>query len=251
MKHVIATELKSSVWNLRFIFGILLIVVSSLIAAQAPVQSLIQSGTSAEGAGWYVAFQYCTTGVSALLFIPIAVTFAAGCEAQEELRTRFALFSCSRVGWKPYLLGKTAGAIISGGLMVCIGMVIILAVVIPWAGHIPAVQGHEATAGSMAVDLVLALFRGFLNGALWSLVGSLAAVVTRNRYMAYAVPFIVYYVLTVFQERYYRKLFFLSPRYWASPSYYSNAFCIGILLVLCILTGLLLMGAVKRRLEYA
>src|SRR5699024_12725668 len=54
------------------------------------------------------------------------------------------------------------------------------------------------------------LFRS--NGALWALAGSTAAVLTRNHYLGYAVPFILYYVLTVFQERYYDKFYILSPR---------------------------------------
>lgn len=99
-------------------------------------------------------------------------------------------------------------------------------------------------------DAGLSFLCGFLNGALWSLVGGFSAVVTRNRYLAYAVPFILYYVLSVFQERYYQSLFFLSPRYWAVPVYYSPVFCIVMLLSLCILVCFLFMKAVKRRLAY-
>lgn len=77
----------------------------------------------------------------------------------------------------------------------------------------------------------VSFLRLFLNGAFWALIGGTSAVITKNRYMSYAVPFILYYVLTVFQERYYQKAFFLSPRYWAASIYYNDIFCIAILAV--------------------
>lgn len=81
--------------------------------------------------------------------------------------------------------------------------------------------------------------------------GGTSAVITKNRYMSYAVPFILYYVLTVFQERYYQKAFFLSPRYWAASIYYNDIFCIAILAVGSFLTALIFMCAIERRLRYA
>ena len=79
----------------------------------------------------------------------------------------------------------------------------------------------------------------------------MAAVLTRNHYLAYAMPFVLYYVLTLFQSRYYPELYFLSPRYWAAPGYYGNLFCITVLSGLCIGCACGLILAVKRRLDYA
>ena len=69
----------------------------------------------------------------------------------------------------------------------------------------------------------VSFLRLFLNGAFWALIGGTSAVITKNRYMSYAVPFILYYVLTVFQERYYQKAFFLSPRYDMYPFYWTSS----------------------------
>ena len=76
----------------------------------------------------------------------------------------------------------------------------------------------------------------------------LGAVLTRNHYLGYAVPFILYYVLTVFQERYYDKYYILSPRQWAYPSYFGAGVCVGILIFLIAAAGLLLMKLTERRL---
>lgn len=95
------------------------------------------------------------------------------------------------------------------------------------------------------------LLRGFLNGAFWGGVGTLAAIMLKNRYLAFSIPFVTYYVLTIFQKRYYETLFFLSPRYWAAPVYYSNLFCISVLFVLAAVVSVSLIFMVYRRLDYA
>ena len=105
-----------------------------------------------------------------------------------------------------------------------------LAVIVPWCAGIPDLSGQETLRG--IIPLIPAFLCGFLNGAFWALAGSAAAVLTRNHYLGYAVPFILYYVLTVFQERYYAKLYALSPRQWAYPSYFGAGFCAGILILL-------------------
>ena len=71
---------------------------------------------------------------------------------------------------------------------------------------------------------------------------------TRNHYLGYAVPFILYYVLTVFQERYYDKFYILSPRQWAYPSYFGAGVCVGILILLIAAAALFLAKLTERRL---
>jgi hypothetical protein len=51
-----------------------------------------------------------------------------------------------------------------------------------------------------------------LSGALWAMLGMLLSTVTMNTYMAYAAPFILYYVLIILQERYARDIFMLNPQ---------------------------------------
>lgn len=251
MRHVMAEELRNSIWNLRFLCGVALIVLTAIFAGNPYVKHLLSTGSSLEGPGWFSAYYYSITAANALLFIPIAAPFAAGGCAEAELRSRFALFAYIRSGKKPYCIGKITGLILSGGLMSCLALAILLAIMCVRLGKVPMDAEAAPVLTSIISTLVFSFLRGFLNGALWALVGSLAAVVTRNRYLAYAAPFILYYVLTVFQERYYRKLFFFSPRYWAAPLHYGNLFCIAILFVMCVLASTLLVIALKRRLSYA
>ena len=58
----------------------------------------------------------------------------------------------------------------------------------------------------------------FASGAFWSLTGMTFAALTDSKYMAYASPFVLFYLLIILYERYFDKLFVLYPREWLSPS---------------------------------
>ena len=252
MRHVIGMEIKDSLKNIRFLAGVLLVLGAALVVGRPYARQLMQHGYSMEGPGWFAAYRYCTCSFQVLLFIPIAAAFAAGDKTERELRSRFALFSYSRSGKRNYLLGKAAGAVVSGGLTVLLAWLILLAVFLISVGNAVEMGDIQLyTPTFLATEILVSLLCGFLNGALWAVVGSLAAVVTHNHYLAFAVPFILYYVLSVFQERYYRGLTFLSPRYWASPVFFGNVFSIVTLFVLCLAGSLALMESVRRRIANA
>ncbi|MFZ2944908.1 MAG: ABC transporter permease, partial [Blautia wexlerae] len=156
-----------------------------------------------------------------------------------------------RSGRKQYLVGKAAGLLVSGGLTAFLAMVFLLVICILRFGQYPSLIDGNYEMAVLVGRTAVSFLRLFLNGAFWALIGGTSAVITKNRYMSYAVPFILYYVLTVFQERYYQKAFFLSPRYWAASIYYNDIFCIAILAVGSFLTALIFMCAIERRLRYA
>ena len=260
----IRTEIRASVFQLRFLTGTILLVMIFLAKAFPYRAWLVESGGSLEGTPWIAVFLYSISSDTALLFLPLTVPLAAAGKAQEQLKSRYVLFLTARAGKKRYLEGKIWGAALSGGAMVIAAMVILIAILIPWCADIPdltapmAMESAQTEVTSFAeagIQLHLAvksllpcMVCGFLNGAFWALAGSGAAVITRNPYLGYALPFILYYVFTVFQERYYRDLYFLSPRQWAYPSRYGAGVCAGILLALGAAAALLLRKVMERRL---
>lgn len=242
-------EIKRIGTNVLFWVGIVLLAMLFLASGAPYIETLLRTQYCAEGTGWLEGFRYCTTNENGLLFLPICVPIAAGACAETELRTRYALFSCSRTGKKLYYMQKVLESALPGGLMVCAAEMLVLAGVYIGLQNITSYT-EEVQTGMIAGIILLSLVRGFLNGFFWAGVGSMTAVLARNHYLAYAMPFALYYVLTLFQARYYPGLYFLSPRYWAAPVCYGDLFCITVLSGLCIVSACGLILAVKRRLDY-
>ena len=92
----------------------------------------------------------------------------------------------------------------------------------------------------------------FLSGALWSLCGLTLATMTCSKYMAYASPFIIYYVLIILYERYFDQFYVFYPKEWINPS---SKWILGDWGVIMLLLGLMVaIGAtfyytVKRRIS--
>lgn len=242
-------EVKKIFTNVFFWTGLMLLTILIFASGVPYMKTLLRAEYSAEGVSWAETFRYCTINENGLLFVPICVPMAAGAYAETELRSRYALFSCSRIGKRSYYVKKIIECVLSGGLMVCFSEVLVLFIVYIGLQGIPTqIKGGGTGAAAM---ILLSLIRGFLNGAFWTLAGSVAAVLTRNQYLAYAMPFVMYYVLTLFQSRFYSELYFLSPRYWAVPVHYGNIFCIAVLSGLAAVCAISLALAVKRRLDHA
>lgn len=181
-----------------------------------------------------------------MLFFPLLVPLATAADIQEELHSRYAWFLINRIGKRNYIWMKSFGVAFTGGAISVSAAGIALVVFIVICRNIPTLNTLQNISEVISITGI-GFIRLFLNGALWSLCGSLTAVLTKNKYLSCAVPFILYYVLTVFQERYYRNYFFLSPKQWASPAYYGNGFCLLALLLISSLLALALRKCVVRR----
>ena len=119
-----------------------------------------------------------------------------------------------RCGKRSYVKSKLMATAISGGLPLFLG--ILTAYFIAWLAISPlelALQeGMPKEAMLYPVVLKAALF--MLCGGFWSMVGALSGTLTMNKYMAYASPFIFYYLLVILCERYIKKLYVLNPYEW-------------------------------------
>ena len=91
----------------------------------------------------------------------------------------------------------------------------------------------------------------FLSGAFWACVGMLFAALTGSKYMAYASPFIIYYVLIILCERYFTFLYVLYPKEWTAPSegwMWGTGGVVIMLLELTVIVSAVFSIAAKRRL---
>ncbi|EFH80335.1 conserved hypothetical protein [Ktedonobacter racemifer DSM 44963] len=146
----------------------------------------------------------------ALPFTPVFV---------DDIQSGFIKQFLPRCGVNAYILGKLLACAISGGLVLLIG--ILLAYVLSTLGltllEDPFDGGIIATYSAIVLEKA-ALF--LCSGMLWSLVGFTLASMTKSRYMAYAAPFVLYYILIIVHERYFGAWYYLYPREWLNPSHF-------------------------------
>lgn len=139
-----------------------------------------------------------------------------------------------RSGKKEYVRGKVLASGLSGGLALFLGILltyIIFALVLTPMEVVPQIPDQSAAGAvvmagpapqpmqmpSMFPQVLSGAFLFFLAGCFWSLVGALFAGLTMSRYMAYAFPFILYYVLIILCTRYFTGLVILNPQGWVNP----------------------------------
>ena len=186
------------------------------------------------------------------LALPILAALPCTAAFVDEVKSGFSKEYLPRTTVKKYIGGKIATCALSGGFTLAMGIFLaygIAAVVFsPMEG--PLDEGMAARPYLAEVTSRAALF--FLSGAFWALVGMAFSTLTNSKYMAYASPFIFYYVLIILNERYFPDLYILYPKEWLAPS---EAWVLGSwgvavwLLELTALIALVFAIAAKRRIR--
>ena len=137
---------------------------------------------------------------------------------------------------------------LSGGLAIVVGVLIewgISALVL-----LPMEKVAEAPSES-TVFLLKTCVLLFLNGGLWAVLGMTMSTIMESKYIAYASPFIVYYLLVILYERYFPNAWLLYPKNWLDSEVwpYGIGSAALFLLELTFLCGLVFYIRAKRRLE--
>jgi hypothetical protein len=173
-----------------------------------------------------------------LMVLPILCAIPFTSAFLDDYKSRYIRAYLPRTGKKRYAGAKVIATAVSGGLTLFLGVAAVLIVFsvlfLPMEvpAEVPALTEYERQMQLMMEDaaqtdiasqqnfaqLMATAFVFFLCGCLWSLVGGLLATLTQSRYMAYASPFILYYVLVILSERYLKDIYVLNPREWLNPA---------------------------------
>ena len=133
----------------------------------------------------------------------------------DDVKSGFIKAYLPRTSVSRYIAGKAAACALSGGMALSggalCGLLALWLVLLPRTARAGAAEGQGA---ELAALLLMLLFCG----ALWALVGMTLSALTDSRYIAYASPFVLFYLLVILYERYYDGLFVLYPREWLDPS---------------------------------
>jgi hypothetical protein len=159
-----------------------------------------------------------------LLVVPILCAVVYTSSFVDDIKSGYIKFYQHRTGRRKYIAAKAASTALSGGLALFIGVV--ASYIVFWLVFAPAVTPPLQVPGTVPdavslsdfFDVLLRAMLFLLCGAFWSLIGQLFASVTMSRYVAYASPFIFYYVLVILSERYVKDAYMLNPKFWLNPA---------------------------------
>lgn len=149
-------------------------------------------------------------------FLPILAALPFGGCFVDDLKSRFARFFLIRSSYRTYIISRIIVGFLSGGLAILSGALIAwgttAAVLIPMEREIEWLE-------PASIDgLVEICFLLFLNGGFWSVVGMAMSTLMESKYISYATPFVLYYLLVILYERYFSDLFINYPKTWTDPA---------------------------------
>lgn len=160
-----------------------------------------------------------------ILALPILAALPFTTAFLDDYSSRYVLSSLPRSGKRNYVASKCLITGLSGGLALLLGAaatVGVLELLIQPLESAPAywedTSEFDVARQAAFLDLMGRFLLLFLSGALWALVGACLATLTMSYYVAYASPFVFFYVLVILAERYARGGYMMNPKEWLSPS---------------------------------
>jgi hypothetical protein len=186
------------------------------------------------------------------LAIPILCTLPYTTSFVDDVKSGFIKEYLPRTNVRSYLISKIAACAVSGGAVLALGVAFAYAMsALTFTPMEAALKPGETSVNYLAQiigKVAIALF----SGAFWSVLGMTFSALTNSRYMAYASPFVVYYVLIILHERYFPNFFVLYPKEWLNPQ---RQWMFGDWGVVLLVTELLILAAIffyvvgRKRLE--
>lgn len=252
MTKAIPGAIRQAVSGKGMYIGILSATVVLLLSTVQDVLLAFRSEELLQNGFHHTCVMNALTSDAMTLALPIIAALPFTSSFIDDIKSGFVKEYLPRTTKSGYLLGKIFGSLVSGGLSVSLGVLLGYLVAALVFSPMEAALEPGAAARPYFEELMGKVLLFFCSGAFWSLVGLTFATLTNSKYMAYASPFVLYYVLIILYERYFDTLYVLYPKEWTNPSAFwmwGNAGVVLLLLELSIISGLLFFHAAKRRLE--
>ena len=186
------------------------------------------------------------------LALPILSALPYTASFIDDVKSGFIKEYLPRTTVPRYIAGKAVSCAVSGGLTLSLGIFIAYGFAALMFLPMEAYPKPGETVPNYFGNLMETALMFFASGAFWSLTGMTFAALTDSKYMAYASPFVLFYLLIILYERYFDKLFVLYPREWLNPSsrWVFGKIGVAVLLIeFSLLMALAFAYAAKRRLE--
>ena len=226
--------------------GTVLMMIVASINAILSIQGVLSNGFHAQ------LILAALTSDDVTLVLPILCTLPFATAFVDDIKSGFIKQYLPRSGVSAYIKGKIFASGVSGGLVLVAGLFIAYGISALVFTPMEAALKPDQIAEPYFAEILTKTLTLFLSGAFWSLTGFTFAAMTMSRYMSYASPFVVYYVLIILHERYFADFYVLYPKEWLAMSEPWVLQNLGVwlqLLMLCAVISLLFDMTAKRRLE--
>ena len=252
MKKAICAGLRQAIFSRGFIISAagtaLILLLSSVqgILAGFRAEELLSPGFHSDLVMSALSSEAMALTLPILCALPYTASFI------DDVKSGFIKEYLPRTTVSRYIAGKAAGCAVSGGLTLSLGIFITYGFAALMFLPMEAYPKAGETVPNYFGNLMETALMFFASGAFWSLTGMTFAALTDSKYMAYASPFVLFYLLIILYERYFDKLFVLYPREWLNPSsrWVFGKIGVAVLLIeFSLLMALAFAYAAKRRLE--
>jgi len=217
MKRSVLSSLRQASGSIGLRIGILGTTLSIFLASVSDIlgafraEKLIENGFHAR----IIALALTTNMVT--LVLPILCTLPYTTSFVDDVKSGFIKEYLPRTNIKSYLISKIIACAASGGAVLAIGVAFAYTMsALTFMPMEAALKPGEASINYL-LEIVGKVAVSMFSGALWSILGMTFAAMTNSRFMAYASPFVVYYVLIILHERYFPDFFVLYPKEWLNP----------------------------------
>ncbi len=138
----------------------------------------------------------------------------SGCYV-DDIKSKFARFFLLRTSYGRYLASRFLVCFLMGGLVIGAGCCL------AWGGiallMMPMEQAGEGNPAMITLAIQTVLLAS-LCGGFWAVVGMTMSTLMESKYIAYASPFVIYYLLIILCERYFTDAVLFYPMQWLNPS---------------------------------
>ena len=249
--HAVKSDIRRALGGRGFVMAVIGMAVVIMLSSLESAIAFIEAGDLPNGCH-ALLFLNALSSNTVTLALPIICALPFTSAFVDDIKSGFIKQYLHRSGIKAYLRGKLTACGLSGGFALVLGALGAYAILALVFTPLELTRASDEIAQPYFANLLSVCAMLFFSGALWSLLGFTFAALTMSRYIAYASPFIIYYVLIILHERYFEALYVLYPKEWLFPT---NAWALGrlgVLLFLIELTAIICLVfviAAKRRLE--
>lgn len=246
------TDIKRALSGRNFLAGLMGMVLVILLASAENIILLVREPRLLYN-GYHAQFVLSALQSDwVIMALPILSAMPYTTAFVEDVRSGFLKQYLPRSGKKAYIRGKLFACGLSGGLVLFAGALLAYTLAVLVFTPMELALGPDEVGQPYFIQFLIKAAMLFIYGAFWSLAGFTFAALTMNTYMAYASPFILYYLLVILKERYFVNLYVLYPKEWLYPSDKWVLGCFGVILLLSelmILLCLVFIVIVGRRLS--